>query len=249
VRYAHDPVAYESEEWSRPDEMALFALLWRATRQELDARTQSRLLDVCCGSGMSLLGSAAHPHLKRALGVDLSHRLLDFARSRYSPFGHVAFVCADAVHAPFPSGCFDIVVASSAYHHIQPERKVDFLAECHRLLTPGGCVLMAENVLPSYDDEGEAYDAAVHALYDAVRRHAVATYPRLPASTRDMIDENVRLSVQRLYEYKVDRRRLLGDVRAAGFAVERETGAWPSQPDSLEPQAGNVLFVLRKPAA
>jgi len=248
VRYAHDPVAYESEEWSRPDEMALFSLLWRATRQELDARPRSRLLDVCCGSGLSLLGSAAHPHLSCALGVDVSHQLLDFARSRYSPYGHIAFVCADAVHAPFRSAGFDIVLASSAYHHIEHERKGRFLSECRRLLTPGGCVLMAENVLPAYEGDGEAYDRAVHTLYDAVRRDALAVYPRLPPSTQDMIDENVRLSVRRLYEYKVDRRRLLADVDAAGFHVERETGAWPLQPDQLEPGAGNLLFVLRKPA-
>ena len=102
---------------------------------------------------------------------------------------------------------------------------------------------MAENVLPAYNDEGAAYDESVSRLYAAVKRAARAAYPSLPATTRDMINENVRLSVRREYEYKVDRRRLVDDVQSTGFAIEREIKAWPLDGE-LEWSAGNVLFVL-----
>ena len=148
--YAHDPAAYEAEEWSRPDEMALFQCLWSYTRCELDARPNSHLLDLCCGTGMSLLGVVSHPHLSLAVGVDLSFRLLDFAKRRYAPFGNVRFVRADAAQRIFRPGSFDIVIASSAYHHIEPHRKNIFVAACHEVLKPEGRLIVAENLLPPF---------------------------------------------------------------------------------------------------
>jgi ubiquinone/menaquinone biosynthesis C-methylase UbiE len=246
VRYAHDPAAYEAEEWSRPDEMALFQCLWSYTRRELDTRPNSRLLDLCCGSGMSLLGAVSHPHLAHAVGVDLSLRLLDFARCRYAPFENVSFVCGDAVQQIFKSASFDIVIASSAYHHIEPHRKSDFLAVCNQLLKPEGRLMVAENVLPPYRNEGTGYDDAVGLLYSAVIRSAMSQYPDLPVTIRNMIDENVRLSVRREYEYKVDRQKLLQDFSNSGFTVQNEVNAWPIESGVLPGGAGNVLFVLEK---
>lgn len=246
LRYAHDPAAYEAEEWSRPDEMALFNLLWTTARQVLDERPGCRVLDVCCGTGLSLLGAISHPHVALAVGVDVAAPLLAFARRRYAPFGNVSHVRADAVDLIFAPGTFDLVVASSAYHHIEHERKRAFLGTCHAVLRAGGRLLMAENVLPPYDDDGEAYDRAVRTLYAAVTRTARDRYPRLPPSIRAMLDEDVALSVRREHEFKVDRRRLLADVLGAGFVVESEQCAWAVDPRDPGGSGGNSLLVLRK---
>jgi ubiquinone/menaquinone biosynthesis C-methylase UbiE len=246
VRYAHNPSAYEAEEWSRPDEMALFQLLWSQTRRELDIRPNSRLLDACCGSGLSLLGAVSHPHLACAVGVDVSLRLLDFARRRYEPFGNVSFLCGDAVQQMFAPTSFDLIVASSAYHHIEHPRKHDFLSVCNRLLKQDGRLLVAENLLPSYVDDNAAYDDAVRRLYSAVKRSALEQFPNLPASLNSMIDENVTLSLKRQYEYKVHRRQALKDFGDSQFSVERELKAWPPEAGALDEDSGNFLFVLKK---
>lgn len=245
MRYAHNPIAYECEEWSRPDEMALFALLWCTARRALDARSDAWLLDICCGSGMSLLGSVAHPHLAYAVGIDISHQLLDFARQRFAPFRHVGFVCADATCSPFAPSTFDLITASSAYHHMKPSQKHPFLGACRQLLKTGGRLILAENVLPKYSDDSPSYDSAVRALYSAVTDTALAQYPSLPDSIRDMIAENVRLSRVRQYEFKVDYEKLLRDLADAGFVVEQEVQAWKAEPLNYGSRAGNLLLVAR----
>lgn len=248
MRFAHDAVAYEAEEWSRPDEMALFNCLWQEARRELDARPDSVILDLCCGSGMSLVGVVSHPHARQVIGVDISEELLDFARSRFLPFQHLSFVCADAVVAPLAPAQFDLILASSAYHHIDDQRKTQFLDQCHSLLKEDGQLLVAENVLPPYVDREVSYDLAVTSLYEAVTTTALQAYPVLPSSIREMIQENVRLSICRQYEFKVDRATLLADIGRAGFVVDREYKPWPSSADNsrLPEPAGNFLFVLRK---
>ena len=238
MRYAHDPAAYEAEEWSRPDEMALFQNLWSYTRRELDSRAGSCPLDLCCGSGMSLLGIVSHPQLRLAIGVDLCLPVLDFARRRYAPFENVKFVCADAGHSNFRSDAFDIVIASSAYHHIEPQRKSDFANACRELLKPDGRLIVAENLLPAYANEEAEYDRAVDLLYTAVVLSTTVQYPNLPLSIRDMIDENVRLSVRREYEYKVDRERLLQNFSDSGFVLSDKVKVWPLESGSLPEGAG-----------
>jgi SAM-dependent methyltransferase len=246
VQFAHNPVAYEAEEWSRPDEMALFHILWNHTRRQLDTRPNCRLLDACCGSGLSLLGSVSHPHLFMAVGVDLSSPLLDFARRRYEPFDNVVFLRGDAAQQMFAASSFDLIIASSAYHHIEHARKIAFLKACRTLLKDDGCLLVAENVLPPYIDDGAAYDQAIQRLYAAVKCAALAEYPDLPTALHNMIDENVILSLRRQYEFKVDHRRILRDFRDSQFALECQIKAWPSGEGALDRSAGNFLFILKK---
>ena len=246
LRYAHDGVAYECEEWSRPDEMALFAQLWAYTRSQLDVRPHCRLLDLCCGSGMSLLGAISHPHLKEAIGIDISHRLVDFAARRFAVFNKVHFVCCDAVQSCFQEHTFDLLVASSAYHHILPHLKRSFLTHCRALLRPDGRLLVGENILPEYENLGSSYDHAVRTLYETVTRDTLSKYPYLPATILDMLDENVRLSLARQYEFKVDYRTLMDDLSAVDLEVEEQTKVWPSTNDCLGSTAGNFVFVIKQ---
>ncbi|MGA3150820.1 MAG: class I SAM-dependent methyltransferase [Streptosporangiaceae bacterium] len=246
MRYAHNAAAYEAEEWSRPDEMALFNLLWTTARRELDARPGSRVLDLCCGSGMSLLGIVSHPHIDQALGLDIAAPLVEFASLRYRPFGNVFFLQSDAVCPPLQPDSFDLIVASSAYHHIRHHLKRDFLMSCVRLLKHDGILLMAENVLPPYLDDEHAYDSAVRELYGEVLDTALSSYPDLPPQIRDMIDENVILSLRREYEFKVSREQLLSDAGHVGLVLRSDARAWPSDAELIGRTGGNFLFTFSR---
>jgi ubiquinone/menaquinone biosynthesis C-methylase UbiE len=248
VRYAHDAAAYEAEEWSRPDEMALFNLLWSTARRELDGRPASQVLDLCCGSGMSLLGIVSHPHVDQAIGIDIAAPLVEFADLRYRPFGNVFFVQSDAVCPPLQSNSFDLIVASSAYHHIKHHLKRDFLLSCVRLLKEDGVLLMAENVLPPYSDDDGEYDSAVQELYGEVMRAALDSYPDIPFRIRDMIEENVVLSLRREYEFKVSRERLLSDAEHVGLVLRSDVRAWPLDIELIGQTGGNFLFTFSRRA-
>jgi SAM-dependent methyltransferase len=91
--------------------------------------TPGRVLDLGCGSG-----HAAHLFSPRwSVGVDLDHAALAGQKR--------AGVQSDIRRLPFCAGAFSAVVCLHAVEHVpDPERVV---AECSRVVAPGGLVVMA----------------------------------------------------------------------------------------------------------
>lgn len=97
-----------------------------------------RVLDAGCGSGalsQALVASGAS-----VSGVDLSTNLLAIARNRLGP--DVPLLQADLnQQLPFRSSTFDVVVASLVMHYLHDWSRP--LSEFHRVLAPGGCVVIS----------------------------------------------------------------------------------------------------------
>lgn len=87
-----------------------------------------RVLDIGGGSGMLSRILVRQPETE-CVCMDISHAML-----RHSP---VPAVQADALHLPFRDGAFDLVMAAAFFHHL-PGLEDALLAECHRVLRPGG---------------------------------------------------------------------------------------------------------------
>lgn len=75
---------------------------------------RASILDVGCGTGKLTLDLARGEPSRSVLGIDLSTRMLELARSRAAEQGlsNVGFERGDAQVHPFPSGAFDQVVSS-----------------------------------------------------------------------------------------------------------------------------------------
>ena len=108
---------------------------------------------------------------------------------------------------------------------------------------------MAENVLPPYSGGEHEYDGAVRELYGEVVNTALDYYPALPAQIRDMIDENVILSLRREYEFKVSRDQLLSDADHVGLVLRSDVRAWPSDTELIGRTGGNFLFTFARRSA
>lgn len=101
------------------------------------------ILDVGCGIGGSSLYLAAK-YRAEAIGVTLSPVQRDRASARATSAGlseHVHFHVADAMDMPFPSNQFDLVWSLESGEHMPDKQQ--FMAECHRVLRPGGRLIMA----------------------------------------------------------------------------------------------------------
>lgn len=107
------------------------------------SRRRGRLLDVGCGGGHLLEHLARRSDGIQLTGLDLSAEQVDRARRRLGRFGErVAVVEGSALAIPFEDDTFDAVVSVASIKH-WPDAFAG-LAECVRVLSPGGRLVVIE---------------------------------------------------------------------------------------------------------
>ena len=137
-RVRNDPAQYDelAGEWWQPHgEFAALHWLaaWRAQHLPPAARDGAVLVDLGCGGG--LMGPHVAPLGYRHVGVDIGVTGLELARRH----GLVP-VAGSALEVPLADGCADVVLACEILEHVEDD--VAVLAECARLLRPGGLLLL-----------------------------------------------------------------------------------------------------------
>jgi cyclopropane fatty-acyl-phospholipid synthase-like methyltransferase len=107
------------------------------------------ILDAGCGSGGSTLW-LAETFKARAIGISLVAQELERARQFARERGlenQVLFEQQDFLRTDFPDDHFDVVWAQESVCHTRD--KPAFLAEAHRVLKPGGRLVMLDGFRPS----------------------------------------------------------------------------------------------------
>lgn len=116
-----------------------------ATAERLGLRP-GRLLDVGCGAGQFLAAAACRFPRTRLIGADLSAVMLSVATRNRQPAAAVDFVCSAVEHLPFADMTFDVVASTVSFRHWTDQ--LAGLREIHRVLAPGGCLILAEVFAP-----------------------------------------------------------------------------------------------------
>lgn len=101
-----------------------------------------QLVDVGTGTGRVLEVFA--DHIDRGIGLDLSQRMLDIARSRLDDLGHrhCSVRQANAYDLGVDAGSFDVAVLHHVLHYL--DDPAASIAEAARTLRPGGRLLVAD---------------------------------------------------------------------------------------------------------
>ncbi|MCH9817236.1 MAG: class I SAM-dependent methyltransferase [Actinomycetia bacterium] len=106
------------------------------------------VLDVGCGTGWFAAGlQRARPDVT-VIGVDLSEGMLGKARLA----GAANLVQGDGTKLPFADDAVDIVVGRGVLHHL-PDPSLA-LAEWHRILRPGGALVLSSEPTPTVEQHG-----------------------------------------------------------------------------------------------
>ncbi|MEV0351685.1 class I SAM-dependent methyltransferase [Nonomuraea sp. NPDC050680] len=122
-----------------------------------------QVLDLGCGRGMVLLLAAQRLRGGRATGIDLwsgkdqSGNAESVTKANAKAEGvsdRVDLVTGDMRELPFEDGQFDVIVSSLAIHNIPTaEGRDQAVKEAHRVLRPGGLMLIADfRHTPCYED-------------------------------------------------------------------------------------------------
>ncbi len=115
-----------------------FKAIRAVIRRDLKLSPGVRTLDLGCGPGAfsDLFEQGDY------VGADLNSRYIDWARQHRKG----TFVVADARQLELPDRRFDQILIFGLLHHLPDEVVRDVLSECHRLLVPGGHVLVIEDI-------------------------------------------------------------------------------------------------------
>lgn len=102
------------------------------------------ILDAGCGQGKAFKALAERFHPERIVGVDVDEAGLDAADREANTHGiRVELLDRDCADTGLPDASVDMVFCHQTLHHLA--RQEETLAEFHRVLKPGGLLLVAES--------------------------------------------------------------------------------------------------------
>jgi ubiquinone/menaquinone biosynthesis C-methylase UbiE len=141
--------------WNAPDDAAARKLILNVEDTELFDRSgrydfdrvapyfteADTVLDLGCGIGR--VAEHVAKKCRRLWAVDVSSRMLELAQQRMADVGHVSYVLCEGVTFPtVPSGGVDFAYSFLVLQHVEREDAFLLLEELHRILRPGGWLIV-----------------------------------------------------------------------------------------------------------
>jgi SAM-dependent methyltransferase len=106
----------------------------------LQPRPGARILDIGCGRGEVLLACAQDG--AEIAGIDYSPDAVRISRETLSEVPGAEIVQGEVVALPWPDASFDAVLSGDVIEHLIPEDADAMLREAHRVLRPGGRLVL-----------------------------------------------------------------------------------------------------------
>lgn len=127
-------------------EAVMEGLFFKKWRKRLWAKAEGEhILEIGVGTGKNF---DYYPHGARITAIDFSGKMLDIARHKKNrKHIDVDLHVMDVESLEFADNCFDTVIASFVFCSVPSPRKG--LKELHRVLKPGGQIVLLEHVLSS----------------------------------------------------------------------------------------------------
>lgn len=100
------------------------------------------ILDFGCGIGNSIPYLAAQFPNSTITGADVSSTSLSLAEARYK--GRASFVHFQG-KTPFHTSSYDVALVAGVFHHIEPALRAKTMEEIHRVVRPGGRIMLYEH--------------------------------------------------------------------------------------------------------
>jgi len=179
----------------------------RATVRLADVQATDVVLDVACGTGdLAMAFAAQRP--KHVVGVDFTFDMLSIAAQKHAAAQQtgapIDYATGDAMRLPVADRSVDIVSIAFGIRNVaQPSAAI---TEFHRVLRPGGRLLVLEFSLPR--------NRVLRSMYNTYFQHVLPRTASLVARDRSGAYKYLPKSVNTF----IDRQTLVDMMTSAGFA-------------------------------
>ncbi|OQY59507.1 MAG: hypothetical protein B6245_06300 [Desulfobacteraceae bacterium 4572_88] len=176
-------------------------LLLEMLRHEGMIRPNAHFLDVGCGCGRVARCLLSLP-LKSYTGFDRNPGMIRWCQENIEPNapnfhfhcfdirsiyvlqdGHKGVADAASFHFPFSDQVFDAALLSSVFTHMPLEESANYLRELHRVLRPGGKVLLSV----FFTEQAEPYSETINFYYKPEAFSELAEKPGFHCEFREEI--------------------------------------------------------------
>lgn len=106
---------------------------------------QGRVVDLCAGT-LDLSSQLARRGVEHVAAVDFSEGMLQAGKAKLPPDAPVELVVADARDLPLQDGSYDALISGFGLRNVTELERV--LAECARVVRPGGVMVVLEAFQP-----------------------------------------------------------------------------------------------------
>ena len=126
-------------------------VIWRRKMCRLLPKKQElKILDCATGTGDQVIAMMEkHPHVASIVGIDLAEAMIAIGKEKIAKKAYadqVELQVASALEIPYPDHSFDAVTISFGIRNVTDVTRA--LKEFHRVLVPGGRVLILEGTIP-----------------------------------------------------------------------------------------------------
>ncbi len=173
----------------------------RATVRMAQVRSGETILDVACGTG-DLAMAFARTEAARVIGIDFTYNMLavahrklaDLQGRRHAPLSYHA---GDAMRLPIADSSVDVVSIAFGIRNVANPAAA--MAEFHRVLRPGGRVIILEFSTPTQPILRNLYNFYFHHIMPRtaswIARDRSGAYKYLPRSVNTFIDRTAMMSM------------------------------------------------------
>jgi len=116
-------------------------------------RSDFRLLDLGCGTGIELERLYAEYPDMQVTGVDLSAGMLEQMKTKFSN-KNLNLICGSYFDVDFGNG-LDIVLSTYSLHHFDEENKCGLYRKIYKSLAPGGIFIFGDYIVASQQNQDD----------------------------------------------------------------------------------------------
>ena len=127
------------------------------TAAELPMKTECRILDLGCGTGLELERYISAKPAAQITGIDLSAEMLDKLKEKF-PDSNLNLICGSYFDVPFGENCFDAAVSVESLHHFTAEAKLTLYRKLYASLKRNGYFILTDYFAESAEAEREYFE-------------------------------------------------------------------------------------------